>query len=1462
VTFLSPLAAVLLGLVIPLWFLYFLKVRRQPRRVSSVLLWAPALRDQQASALFQRFQLDPLLILQTLALLLLVAALTRPMLPLQGKGTDRLVLVMDVSASMRARDVAPTRFREAQTRAIALVEEAGRGAEVMVIEAASHPAVRVPFTRDLDRVRRAVWEMEARDLPNHLSEAIRTALTLVPPLDSRVRVHVLTDGAVDPAQVREFPDPRVRWVTVGQGSRNVGITQFALRKSYYGIYDYQAFLSVTNFSDERLTFPLVVTIDDRPVNEQTITLDPQVKRNVIVPFSHQGGGTVRVRMALRDDLEADNEVYGIMPAPRKLRVLLVSPGNLFLEKALRADPQVVLDTKTGGEYSGGMGAYDVVVLDSTSPPKIGPGRFVLVNAVPGDVPIEPLGTMEQPVILDWDRSHPIMRFVDLSKVGVEEALRVRPVAAGRTLLESVGGPLVYLLEEQQRKAVFVAFDLFKTDLPLRVAFPLILSNSLRWLHPVGLEGSDLMVSAGSPLLLTVEHGVEEATVRDPDGRTRKAEITRGALSFAQTDRVGRYTLTTGEREVVFAANLLDAAESNIRPQALALAPAPAAGTGTELFTYQLEFWRPLLLLALLTLVLEGALYWRRQTAGRRKPPTRAVDRWALGIRGAGVALLLWALTQPQFVRWVDRQNVFFLLDLSDSVSLAARETGFRYAASALQGMKEEDRAGLITFARDPSLIEPLRSKPTLVRPAAPATTQATNLARAIELALASFPAREANRIVLLSDGRENAGRALAAAQAAKDAGVPIYYSPLGLTFPQEVVVEQLLLPTEVKFGEPFYAKVVVNSVKETGGRLSLYRNGEFLGSQVVRLIAGKNVLTYRQALEQAGVHVYQAHLEVEGDVIEENNRAIGITVVRGKPQVLLVDKDPAQAGNLAAALRSQHIEVKLAGPDGLPTSMAALEKFDGLVLSNVSSLKMTRNQMVLIRDWVRDQGGGLVMIGGDESFGLGGLYRTPLEEALPVTMEVKQKIEIPSLAVMLVIDRSGSMAMGMKDNDKVNKLEVAKEAAHLVVDLLDERNEIGVLSFDTEFVWHVSIQTARDKRAIHREISAIKAGGGTDGYPAVREAYKALFDRDALLKHVIFLSDGQMTRGDFASLIRRMVKDKITVSGVAIGSDADLQLMADVSKWGRGRFYFTEETAAVPRIFTLETQLASKASLVEQPFRPVVTNQYHEAISDIDWSKAPPLGGYVATTIKPTADQLLMTHQEDPLMAAWRYGLGRSVAFTADAKARWGILWLRWRDFNKFWSQTVRWALRAGSRSDTVATVERRDARGIVTVDTIDAKGEFVNFLDTQLGVINPDKTQMVVELDQIAPGRYRGVFPAREEGVYLAGLSQRKDQQLVGSQIVGAVVPYAQEYRELGPNEVLLREISELTGGGALGEAKDAFVTNRRRSRVPTDLWPWLVAAVTLGLVPEIGLRRLGPALARLLRVFGGRKQEGDGDA
>jgi Ca-activated chloride channel family protein len=1451
-SFLAPLALLLSTLSVPLLLLYFLKVRRRELRVSSLVLWDPALRDREASTFFQRLQRDPLLLLQILALLALTAALARPAVTVMGHGAKRVALVLDGSASMKATDVWPSRFVQAQREALAVLGRLGEGAEVMVIEAGVQPRVAVPFTRTHEDVAAGIKRLVPHDLPNKLGEGIRTARALVGQ-DPRAEIHVFTDGAHPETIKAQADDVRVRWTGVGRRSNNVGITSLAVRRNYTGTYNSQAFLSVANFSPTPQSFSLTLTLDGETLAEKTLTLDPEVRRAVVVPFSDQGGGVVRARLNLSDDLDADNVAHAVIPPVRAISVLLVSPGNLFLEKVLRTDPQVTLEVRQPEGYQGGMETFDVVVLDSVSPQRLGNGRFVLVNTAPGDVPLEVLGRLDNPVIMDWDRNHPIMRQIDFAKVAIEDAMRVRPLAAGKSLVEAVGGPLIYALEERDRKAVFFGFDLFKTDFPLRVAFPLILSKSLRWLHPAGLDQSSLQLATGQPILLPVEYGVTTATVGTPSGRRVKAQVNRGMVSFADTEEVGVYTVATSRGDTRVAVNLMDAGESDLTPHPV---PAFVEGLRPESPTVpvQRELWPYFVLLALLALALEGFFYWRRQTGGRRALPPTLGDRWALGLRCGLMAVLVVALFKPTMPRLVDRLNVMFLLDVSDSVSLAARENAYRFAAQAVSSMRPGDQVGLIAFGEEAVLDQALRPSPKLDRPQAAVGGNATNIAQAIQLALATTPAGQANRFVLLTDGRQNQGNALAVAQAAKDAGADIYYVPAPLTFTQEVVVESLVLPQEVKFGEPFQAKVVAWSQADTQGRLGLYRNGEFLGSQMVRLSAGKNVYTYRQSLEQSGIHVYQAAIEVEGDTIEENNRAIGTVVVRGRPQVLLAEKNRDQAQALAAALRTQHVDVTVVEPDRIPTDPAGLGKYDGVVLSNVSSLKLSKQQMGHIRDYVREQGGGLIMVGGEESFGLGGYFRTPIEEALPVTMEVKQKLEIPSLAVVLSIDRSGSMAMTTGD-EKVTKLDIAKEASHLVVDLLDDRNEVGVMSWDTEFVWDAPLRPARDKQAIHRSISTIKAGGGTDGYPAIKESYQVLFERPALLKHVIFLSDGQMTRGDFAGLLRRMAKDKITVSTVAIGKDADVPLMVDIAKWGRGRFYYTEDDSTIPRIFTLETQLASKASLVEQPFKAVPANPGHETIQDIDWKEAPPLGGYVATTLKGTADMVLMTHQEDPLLATWRYGLGRAAAFTSDAKPKWGVLWVRWNGFNKFWSQVVRWTLRTGTRSDTVATVARVDETGEVIVDAIDPKGEFINFLDSQVGVVAPNKTRTVIDLEQIGPGRYRGRFPAAQEGVYLVGMAQRQGEQMVGSQLAGLVVPYGQEFRDLGVDETMLHELSELTGGGVVSEPRNTFLQNRHRSRLTFDLWPWLVGLATVMLIPEIALRRIGPGIfARMLPRLGVR--------
>ncbi|RPJ59388.1 MAG: VWA domain-containing protein, partial [Acidobacteria bacterium] len=675
----------------------------------------------------------------------------------------------------------------------------------------------------------------------------------------------------------------------------------------------------------------------------------------------------------------------------------------FLEKALAADPLVQVERGSLDMVAKGV-PHDVVILDGAAPQTpLRPGRYLIVNAVPPGIPLTVQGRVEQPPIVDWDSAHPAMRYLDLAKIVIQEAWRVRPVGSSRALVDSNLTPLISAIDERGIKAMVIGFDLYKTDFPLRVAFPLFVSNTLRWLAPARLEDTGAQLQTGQPVALALPPDVRAATLRDPAGRSHPLTADAdGKVTFLDTARAGLYELGAGAWQQRFALNLLADEESNVQPRfqptdrAGSLAPDRPAEFPSRQPPRQLC---PALALALL--LVEGVVY-ARQAAGR----------WPLlaaGVRVAVVLAILAGLAGPGLRRASDQLNVLFVLDASDSVSLDNRLRERQYVAEAVKAAGPRDRYGVVTFGGSPTLEtavgrDPLEPKPPIV-----ADSRSTDIGSAIRLALAAFPAEGARRIVLLSDGNETAGSAREAAQQARAEGASINVVPLKNDHGAEVLLDRLSLPAEVKFGESFLVRVVAWSARDTRGRLSLYRNGAFVGAQPVQLKEGKNVFAYQQAVSDGGFHLYQARLEAPDDVIQENNRSVGLVAVRGRPSLLYVEKDRDQGTNLLRALRAQDLKVDMVGPEGLPKTMEGLARYDSVILSNVSALRMSRPQMELVRNYVRDQGGGLVMLGGEESFGVGGFYHTPIEEALPVSMEARQKVEIPSLAVVLVIDRSGSM---------------------------------------------------------------------------------------------------------------------------------------------------------------------------------------------------------------------------------------------------------------------------------------------------------------------------------------------------------------------------------------------------------------------------------------------------------------------
>jgi uncharacterized membrane protein len=1457
-TFLNP-AGLLFLLAIPVVIVFhLLKIRRQQVAVSSTLLWADSLRDQQASAPFRRLKPNLLLLLQLLTILVLALTLAKPVRTVLASGYERNVFILDVSASMQGRDVRGSRFAAAQQAALAAAEGLRPGQRAMVIESGQEARVLVPFTEDRRALRQAIQALQPLDVSGRLTEAFRLAQANLLVGGGQAAVEVFTDGAFELSSLPDLGPTVIHWRRYGQQGRNIGITAFEVRKTYFGSFDYQAFISVANYSRDSATFELTLTLDGRPLKTERVNLDPEVKRSIVLPFTHDGGGILRAEINAEDDLAADNHAVAVIPTPHPVRVLLVSQGNAFLEKALAADPQIQVETGTMEQFAK-AGEYDVVILDSVPVKTVHAGRYLFINTLPEGTSLKLQGRVEDPPIIDWERTHPVLRYLDLSKVIVQEAMRVRPMGGGRALVESNLTPLIYALDEGGLKAIFVGFDLYRTDFPLRVAFPLFVSNALRWLYPSQLEDAGLQLSTGQPLATSVPAGSGQATVVDPTGKTHRLRPDAdGRLSFVETTHAGIYTVKAGTWEQRFAVNLLDEGESNIAPRAQFPVEQAGQTTGEDrptTFRSRQELWRLFAALALTLLLLEGVLYYR-EMRGRWPLP-------AVGVRVLVLLLVVSALAGVGLRRVTDQLNVLFLIDASDSVPLETRVKARQYVQDAVKSAGPRDQFGVVMFGGSPVLETPVGTGALETKPPIVSDSQSTDIGAAIKLALAAFPREGARRIVLLSDGNENGGSAREAAQRAQVEGADIHVVPLRSDHPAEALVERLVIPQEVKFGESFLVRIVAWSAKAAPGRLSLYRDGEFVGSQPVKLTPGKNVFSYQQSIDQGGFHIFQARLETPDDPLQENKRGVGVVAVRGRPRVLYVEKDRDQGANLLRALRTQNLQVDMVGAEALPASMEGLTQYDSVILSNISALRMTKAQMDLLRNYVRDQGGGLVMLGGEESFGVGGYYRTPIEEALPVTMEARQKVEVPSLAVILVIDRSGSMEMSTQDS-RFTKMDLAKEAAQLVVELLDERNEVGVVAFDTAWDWVVPIGPAKDKDRILKAISTIKAGGGTDLFPPLKDAYQTIFDRKALLRHVIVLSDGEVQASDFAGLVRRMQMDKITVSSVAIGSDADVRFMTDLSRWGRGRFYYTDDIYSIPRIFTLETQLASKASIIEEPFRVVVANQGHEILQDIRWDQVPPLGGYVSATTKPTADTLLISHQRDPVLATWRYGLGRSAAFTSDAKGKWGILWLKWGDFAKFFGQTVRWTLRTTQQREVVTSVVQRDGRGEIQLEAVDQKGDFVNFLDANAGVVSPDKVQRVLPLQQIGPGRYRGSFDATNEGAYLVGVAERKEQKMVGSEVASLVIPYSPELRALSVNESLLRDVAALSGGVAPSQPGDVFSQHRRPARIWVEAWPQLLTLALFLFLLDVAIRRFwlrGWSFGRTARRDGARSGTGAGN-
>ena len=747
-------------------------------------------------------------------------------------------------------------------------------------------------------------------------------------------------------------------------------------------------------------------------------------------------------------------------------------------------------------------------------------------------------------------------------------------------------------------------------------------------------------------------------------------------------------------------------------------------------------------------------------------------------------------------------TVITVLDRSQSIPTQLQQASLDYLATALKKKNPRDQLAVIDVAEAANISKlPTRDGAIRQRNTTLDGGQ-SKLADGLQMALAISPPDTAVRILLVSEGNETAGDLKEAARTAAANGIPVDVLPLRYQYDNEVVFKRLAAPARARSNQTISLRFILSSTSTSRGKLQLNLNDKPVDldptspqiAAPIELEPGTNVQTISLPVGTRGIHEFEAVFLPDGpgqDRIDQNNRASAITNVAGPGRVLVLDTDGVSAQTLIAALRNSDIAAQYSVAADFPDNLVKLMDTDAVILVNTDCSKFTFQQQELLCRYVNDLGGGLVMVGGPESFGAGGWIGSPVAEILPVDLDPPQKQQMPKGALILVIDRSGSMTG--------EKVEICKIAAAAAVRLLSRRDMVGIVAFHGSSDWLVPLGPAEDKDTIAQMIRNIGAGGGTVMGPAMIMARDALRTAEAAVKHVILLTDGQTSDRDIcAGLAQSMDDSEITVSTVAVGPQADTDLLFEISQATQGRFYRVTDPMSIPEIFVKEAQVVRRSMIIEQTFTPQVVSGFSEIVRGLS-TQLPALDGYVLTGPKGGLNQIVLaSEQADPIFATCQSGMGRCVAFTSAVDSRWGSSWLGWGGFESFWEQTVRWVGKPAESSDCEVFADVQGRQVTINVEAVDAAGKFLQFASIEGQIIAPDVTAGTLDLTQVGPGQYRGQFQAGASGSYIVNLRYKKLADSARTHFTHSTVtiPFAPEFRDLSDNEPLLTEISEISGG------------------------------------------------------------------
>ncbi len=867
------------------------------------------------------------------------------------------------------------------------------------------------------------------------------------------------------------------------------------------------------------------------------------------------------------------------------------------------------------------------------------------------------------------------------------------------------------------------------------------------------------------------------------------------------------------------------------------------------------FERPIALLLLVVLPLLWWMSWRRRLAtGIARAWTSAIARSLL------VALLSLSLAQPSIVRTGEGVTVLVVADVSRSIpsDLLLR------AEAALQSATKNppnraDRVGVVTVARDAAVAEIPSVGGEVSFGGHGGELDGSSLAHGVRRALALLPSDTMNRLLLVSDGNETAGSLREAAALAKANHIPIDVVAIEYNQTGGTIFEGIRAPTRARLGQTADLKLFLRSQGGATGTLYVKENGKPIdldGSTAgdglaVTLKAGPNAFEVPMSLDSSGAQRYEAVFEPDAasmDGVVENKRGAATVFVAGEGRVLVVDQDGREGGALVDALRSGGLLVDVVNPERLSDGIGFLASYDAVVLVNTARHEIDNATDRSLHAYVHELGGGLLMVGGDRSFGAGGWIDSETSKALPVQLNPPATRELPR----------GALALVMHSCEMPQANYWSEQVAVSAIDALSRLDYAGIVVFNYGVAdgvngagWYFPMQIVGDKSGALKAARSMPVGDMPDFGASMTAALAGLSNVPAGQRHAIVISDGDPAPPS-QELLTKFKAAKITVTTIMIaghGTAEDLQNMKAMAEWTGGNFYNVMNPKLLPKIFIKEATLVSRNLIVEGDFQPSVVPAIGGPIEGV--TSVPMVKGYVLTVPREGLAQIPILNRtsegNDPIFASWNYGLGKSAVFTSDLSGRWGGGWPAWSGFQGMWERVVRWLMRPAAPSNVILRTRLDGEDATVELEASGGESGLMNFMRTDARVVGPDGSTSPLALEQVAPGRYRGTFQTTQTGSYLIDVGMLDGTGArAGGSIQGAVtLAYPREFRTSRDNAALLRAIAEETGGRSF-RVSDLAVANlfdRTGLAAPESvrrIWDILAILAAALLVIDVAVRRL----------------------